>query len=51
MRLCAVVQDELIYCLHTGENSCLEVTNFSPRSMESKDDANAVGKGALLSEG
>jgi len=49
--VCAVVQDELIYCLNTGENSCLEVTKFSPRSMESKDDASAVGKGDLLSDG
>ena len=49
--VCAIVQDELIYCLNTGENSCLKVTKFSPRSMESKDDACAVGKGDLLSEG
>ena len=49
--VCAVVQYELIYCLNTGENSCLEVTKFSPRSMESKDDASAVGKGDLLSDG
>ncbi len=47
--MCAVVQDELIYCLNTGENSCLEVTNFSPRITESKDDASAVGEGDLLS--
>ncbi len=47
--VCAVAQDELIYCLNTGENSCLEVTNFPPRSMQGEDDARAVGKGDLLS--
>ncbi len=47
--VCAVVQYELIYCLNTGENSCLEVTNFPPRSMQGEDDARAVGKGDLLS--
>ena len=49
--VCAVVQYELIYSLNTGENSCLEVTNFSPRSIQGKDDASAVGKGDLLSDG
>jgi len=48
--MCAIVQYELIYSLNTGENSCLEVTNFAPRSIQGKDDASAVGEGDLLSE-
>ncbi len=48
--VCAIVQYELIYSLNTGENSCLEVTNFAPRSIQGKDDASAVGEGDLSSE-
>ena len=47
--MCAIVQYELIYSLNTGENSCLEVTNFSPRSIQGKDYASAVGEGDLSS--
>jgi hypothetical protein len=49
--MCAVVQYKLIYSLNTGENSCLEVTNFAPRSIQGKDDASSVGEGDLSSEG
>ena len=49
--MCAIVQYELIYSLNTGENSCLEVTNFAPRSIQGKDDASSVGEGDLSSEG
>ncbi len=48
--MCAVVQYKLIYSLNTSENSCLEVTNFAPRSIQGKDDASAVGKGDLSAE-
>ena len=49
--VCTIVQYELIDSLNTGENSCLEVTNFSPRSIQGKDDASSVGEGDLSSEG
>ena len=49
--MCVIVQYELIYSLNTGENSCLEVTNFASRSIHGKDDARAVGEGDLSSDG
>ena len=33
------------------ENSCLEVTNFTHRGIESKDDVSAVGECCLSSDG
>ena len=46
-----VVHDELVNGLDTGENSCLEVTNFTHRGIERKDDASAVGKCCSSVEG
>ena len=46
-----VVQDELVNGLDTGENSCLEVTNFTHRGIERKDNASAVGECLLSSDG
>ncbi len=43
-----VVQYELVNDLYTGENSCLEVTNFTHRGMQRKDNASAVGECALF---